>query len=229
RCEVVWPAAAGTPLPIELNEHRLEAVEGRFVAVVARHVTEPSGEGRPHRSRLVAATPQLLDRGAHAFAEVVVGELGARHAHDREAGRQQPTQRQSLDRRHELAAREVARRAEHDEHGRRRHLVADRLRQRVGVAHVVPASRSAFWRNVSMSSSYDLAKDATPSSSSTRPTSPMSMPTAARAAITARASSTPSSIVRAMRPWSSNASIVLSGKVFTVSGPIRLSTYSVSG
>ena len=67
---------------------------------------------------------------------------------------------------------EVAGRAEHDEHRRGRHLVARRLGQRVGPRLTsVPASRSAFLRSVSMSSSNDLANEATPSSSSTRPTS----------------------------------------------------------
>ena len=62
---------------------------------------------------------------------------------------QQPAQGETFDRGHELAAGEVAGRAEHDEHRRGRHLVADRLGQRVGSltgspAHPVPESRSAF-------------------------------------------------------------------------------------
>jgi hypothetical protein len=36
-------------------------------------------------------------------------------------------------------------------------------------------------------------------------------------------------MVRATVPWSSNAAMVVSGRVLTVSGPMRPSTYRVSG
>ena len=57
----------------------------------------------------------------------------------------------------------------------------------------------------------------------------MSTPTAGRPAHTARASSSPASIVRATVPWSLKATIVWSGMVFTVWGPMSESMYSVSG
>ena len=108
RGEVVEPVAAGAALPVQLVEHGFELVERLGRRVVAGHVAEAAGERRPHRARLVATSPQLLDRDAHALAEVVVGHLGARHAHDREAGGQQPAQGEPLDRGHELATGEVA-------------------------------------------------------------------------------------------------------------------------
>ena len=75
------------------------------------------------------------------------------------------------------------------------------------------------------SSSKLLAKDATPSSSSTCATSAMSMPTSARRVeVGLGAASTSASTVRATVPWSRKAATVASGMVLTVCGPIRLST-----
>ena len=82
RGQVVQPVAAGATLAVQLVQHRFELVERLGGAVVAGHVAEAAGERGPHRPRLVATSPQLLDRDAHALAEVVVGHLGARHAYD---------------------------------------------------------------------------------------------------------------------------------------------------
>jgi hypothetical protein len=57
----------------------------------------------------------------------------------------------------------------------------------------------------------------------------MSTPTSCSACHVALDSSTPASTVRASVPWSAKASMVASGSVLIVSGPMRLSTYSVSG
>ncbi len=76
----------------------------------------------------------------------------------------------------------------------------------------------------SSSSSNDFAKLATPSSSSTRATSARSMPRSASFLSVRCASPGSASTVRAIVPWSKNASIVWSGIVLTVSGPISQST-----
>ena len=60
-------------------------------------------------------------------------------------------------------------------------------------------------------------------------TSSRSMPSAAIASSVRWAASGSASTVRARVPWSSNASSVASGIVLTVSGPMSVSTYNVSG
>src|SRR5205823_13458526 len=88
----------------------------------------------------------------------------------------------------------------------------------------VAESSALFRSSALMSSSKDLENEATPSSSSTRPTSSMSTPIASSLSNTPSATWMPSSTVRAMVPWSSKAAMVCSGMVLTVSGPIRVST-----
>ena len=87
------------------------------------------------------------------------------------------------------------------------------------------AATSALARSTSISSSKDLANDATPSSSST-PADVVHVD-ADRAELVQhrlRPRPRPTSTVRATVPWSSNASMVASGRVLTVSGPISWST-----
>ena len=74
------------------------------------------------------------------------------------------------------------------------------------------------------SSSNDLAKECTPSSSSVCSTSGMSIPASRSRSSAAAASSASASTVRFSVPWSSKACRVPSGMVLTLAGPMRLST-----
>ena len=99
---------------------------------------------------------------------------------------------------------------------------------------VTPRQATRAWppssSSASSSSSKLFWKLATPSRSSLAATSSRSTPTAVIASHSLRGlRRRRRRSVRASVPWSANASMVASGSVFTVSGPISLSTYSVSG
>ena len=87
-----------------------------------------------------------------------------------------------------------------------------------------PASSARFSRTPSSSSSKDFENFSTPSRSSVSQTSSRSTPAAATSSKVSRAPSTSTSSVGATLPWSRNASMVSSGIVFTVSGPMSAST-----
>ena len=105
-----------------------------------------------------------------------------------------------------------------------------------------PAPASMVWRSrmsritssrrfatTSMSVSNEVAKDATASSWSFCVTSARSTPAWASAASVARASSSPSVSVIFGVAWSRAEVYVAGGTVFTVSAPMRASTYITSG
>src|SRR5207247_2500843 len=105
---------------VELIEHVGHSLVRRRIVIVTGDVTEAGGVVVPYLLGVVAASAALLDHLAHPLAELVVGPLGPRHTDDGQSRRQQPAERQTLDGGHELAAREVARRSEHDDGARRR-------------------------------------------------------------------------------------------------------------
>ena len=119
---------------------------------------------------------------------------------------------------------------------RRVHASARAVSSRASTAFSSPSGRLAdmpFWRSprnasrlaATAPSSASAASENcfTPSGTSAAVTSLSFSPSRSASASTCRASSTPSFSVRCAVPWSRNASIVLGGMVFTVSGPISVS------
>ena len=94
---------------------------GRLEA--APHVAEPLGEAVPHRL-VERLRPRVLgDRLAHLLAEALVASVvAAPDADHAEAGGQQPAQREVVERRHELAVRQVAGASEDHERARARDI-----------------------------------------------------------------------------------------------------------
>ena len=129
RGQVMHPIAARAALAVMGVEHLVQAGERVGVVVLARDEPEAGAQLVPDGAG--------VGRGlAGAVAELVVGELAAGHADHRERGWEGVARRQPGERGQELASRQVAGRAEHDEHARRRHALAvGLLEQRVGVSH----------------------------------------------------------------------------------------------
>ena len=114
------------------RRHVEEAVTARAVcaifleqalaeALVAAHVREIAADvmQRPREALpdliLKGLTRELRDSILHRRAELLVAPVAAGESDDGEARRQQPLAREVVQRRHELARRQVAGRAEHDE------------------------------------------------------------------------------------------------------------------
>src|SRR4029453_971164 len=129
--EVVDAVAGRAALLVEVVERRDHAVLAAFVREVGRDVAHPLGEPLPGLvAELVPA--ELLDGALQPFAELVVGLPGAGDAHDAELLRQQPPQRERVERREELAPGEVPGGAEDDQRARlRRALQPQPFEQRV--------------------------------------------------------------------------------------------------
>src|SRR5205085_12018785 len=131
RGQVVQAVAARTPLPVELLEDRAQLLERLRRGVVAGDIAKAAGEGVPHVLGVVAAAARVLDRGPHALAEILVVHLCAGYPDHREPSWKQAAEGEPFYGGHELAAREVARGPEDDEHGRGCDAVGGRLDQRV--------------------------------------------------------------------------------------------------
>src|SRR6266540_4236505 len=106
-CEVVDTVAARAALFVKLGERGREPVLAFLVGEVRWDVAHAFGQRIPDVfAELVARV--VLDRFLHSLAELVIGLLGAGHADEAEAFRQQPAKRERVQRREELALREVA-------------------------------------------------------------------------------------------------------------------------
>jgi hypothetical protein len=101
---VAWDAA----FLVERGQHLLSAAEEGFcVHEIGRHVANSAGQSLPDViAELVAA--ELLDGGFHPLSERVVGLLRAGYADDREMLGQQLAERERVERRKELALRQVS-------------------------------------------------------------------------------------------------------------------------
>ena len=112
--EVEDAVAAELLLLVELLDEVVELV-------LAARVREVGGDPVELRGKLVPGVlPErvarvLLDGVPHVLPERVVVAVGARDADDREARRQQPANRQRVERGHDLLVRQVAGGAEDDE------------------------------------------------------------------------------------------------------------------
>ena len=115
--EVVEAVAHRAALLVELVQRLDELVLAMLVGEVERRVAHAVRELRPHL--LVERIARvILDRLLHPLAEVVVALRCARRADDRELLRQQPAERERVQRRDQLLRRQVAGRAEDDEDAR---------------------------------------------------------------------------------------------------------------
>ena len=139
--QVVDAVAAGAVGAIELLELLAEAREVRRVLELARHVVEAAGEVGPDRLVDGLAPRELRDRVAHGRPELLLADVGEGEADDRHARREQARDREVVERRDQLAARQVPGGAEDDEHARRR--VRARSRVRLG-----KGCRSSWLRRV---------------------------------------------------------------------------------
>src|SRR5581483_5184852 len=127
--------AAGPALLVQLRE-QLEQPPFLTAADVARDVAHRRGEPLPD-ARVEPVTPEPLDRLLHLRAELVVRQLRAGDADERESLGEHVPGRQLVDGREELAVGQVPRRAEDDERaGVRGPWQPQPLEQRVSVAHL---------------------------------------------------------------------------------------------
>ena len=117
RRQVEEVVAAGAVPLVGPGERGAEPLVGRRVVRVALRVDDPSGDPLPQR-RVEVLRRERLQVAAQAFPERVVAELGAREADDGHAIGEQAGAREVVEGRRELAAREIARRAEDHEHAR---------------------------------------------------------------------------------------------------------------
>ncbi len=116
---VVDAVAARAVGAIELFELLAEAHEVRGVLELARHVVQAAREVGPHHVVDRLAARELADGLAHARAKLLFADVGQREADDRHARRQEARDGEVVERRDQLAARQVARGAEDDEDARR--------------------------------------------------------------------------------------------------------------
>ena len=134
----------------------VELVHRLAQARVAGHVVERDAEvahaaeqARRAAASLGRAAGELADRLARLRAEVVVGEIAARDADQVEALRQRALVSEVVERRQELAPRQVARRTEDDQRrGRDRETLQafdERVLGRRDRHQPPPAARSTAW------------------------------------------------------------------------------------
>ena len=115
--EVVDAVAARSAFLVELVQQVGELVLAALVGEVERDVAGRLGEPLPDLGLEVVA-PELADRVLHLVAELVVRPLRAGGADDRELLGEELAARERVQRREDLAVREVAGGAEDDEHAR---------------------------------------------------------------------------------------------------------------
>ena len=115
--EVVDAVPARSAFLVELVQQVGELVLAALVGEVERDVAGRLGEPLPDLGLEVVA-PELADRVLHLVAELVVRPLRARGADDRELLGEELAAGERVQRREDLAVREVAGRAEDDEHAR---------------------------------------------------------------------------------------------------------------
>jgi hypothetical protein len=118
--EVVDAIAARAVGTVELLELLAELAEVRRVLELARHVVQAAREVAPHRLVDGLAARELAHGVVHVLAELVLALLGQGEADDRHARRQEARYGEVVEGGEELPPREIARRAEDDEHARRR-------------------------------------------------------------------------------------------------------------
>ena len=117
RAAIEQPPALGAELGVERREPLAQRAEGGRVVERRGDVGEPSRERLP-APLVQPVAGELLDRPAGALAEVLVVEAASARADDRVTLRQQALVGQVVERRKQLAARQIARRAE-DDHDQR--------------------------------------------------------------------------------------------------------------
>jgi hypothetical protein len=105
--EVVNAIAAEAALRVKLAERPPQLIRAAGRARVGGHVAHACGEAFPG-VRLERIARMLLDALAHAGAKLVVAGCRATDAHHREPVGQESPQRERVERRHQLALREVA-------------------------------------------------------------------------------------------------------------------------
>ena len=170
--EVVEPVAAGPARLVELVQHLSHAVLAAVVGEVGRDVAHARSERLEHVGAERVAG-ELLHRLPHRSDELARRLLAARDADDGEPLRQEPAEGERVERRQQLALRQVARRAEHDERaGIRLAPDAQALRKRVRrLRHYRAATTRSFSAMPARSSSNESENFRTPSSSSVATTS----------------------------------------------------------
>src|SRR5439155_8200221 len=115
--EVVDAVAARSALLVELVQQGPEAILAALVREIGGEVMRPFGQPVP--DLLLEVVPaELADGVLHPLAELVVGPIRARDADDGEALRQEVPAGERVQRREDLAAREIAGGAEDDEDAR---------------------------------------------------------------------------------------------------------------
>jgi hypothetical protein len=116
--QVEQAIAAGAALAIDLIEQVRELLVVVGVADVRRQVIEPLRERAPDLVVDLLLLGELGDRLLHLVAEFVVRLRRARLADDRELGGHEPLLHQPVERRDELALRQIAGGAEDDDGAR---------------------------------------------------------------------------------------------------------------
>ena len=129
--QVVDAVGGRAELLVELVQALHDVLLAALVGEVGRHVADRLGELVPDvLAELVARV--VLDRLLHLLPELLVAHLGARNADDAELRRQQVAERERVERREELALRQVAGGAEDRQRARlRRAPSAQPLLERV--------------------------------------------------------------------------------------------------
>ncbi len=117
--EIEHDAAAGLAGGFDFAQTRGEVLVEARVVDIAGDVEQPLGEGAPHVGIEGGVFGELLDGIEHLLAELIVRERRARDAHHGEPGREAAVVSEAVERRQELAAGEVAVRAEDDHHALR--------------------------------------------------------------------------------------------------------------
>ena len=115
--QVVDAAAAGAARFVALLQALVQLEVGLGFVEVAADVEESLGEVLPHRLVDRPRAREFVASLAHGHAPGVVGEVGPGEADDGLPRRQEPVVRERVERRHELALRQVARRSEDHEAG----------------------------------------------------------------------------------------------------------------
>src|SRR5712691_10593374 len=116
RRRAVEEPVARTAVPLlERGQRVVELLTARELRGVGGHVGQGGGEALPHRLGRRLDARELRHRFAHARAELVVGHLRARGADDRERLGQRAARVEAPQGGDELAAGQVARRAEDDQ------------------------------------------------------------------------------------------------------------------
>ena len=113
--EIEEAVASRSPRAVELGQRGRQALEGCVVLEGPRHVTQPGGKVAPHFVVDRLGARELADCLSHLGLVFLVRVSAFRDADGPERGREVSAQRQVVERRQQLAVRQIAARPEHDD------------------------------------------------------------------------------------------------------------------